>query len=183
MKADRRLNRVEKPGCARLPGIATVEPRWFGQRRAPQPQWNIPMNGRFHRSSIALAVSLAVAMSAPAALAQTQPANPPQTPPAATTAQADTGPAPSDTELKNFAQAIVEVQGIKDSVQPRIAAATNPDDRTRLQQSAEKKMEAAVESHQLSPHRYVQIATLVQTDSNVRAKVQKLLPPQPQPKS
>jgi len=68
-------------------------------------------------------------------------------------------------------------------VQPQLAAAKTPDDRTKLQQAAEKKMEAAVESHQLSPHRYVQIATLVQTDSTVRAKVQKLLPPQPQPQS
>jgi hypothetical protein len=144
----------------------------------------IPMNGRLHPSRVAIAVALAVAMSAPAALAQTQPANPQQTPPAnAAAAQADTGPAPSDAELKNFAQAIVEVQGIKDSVQPQLASAKTPDDRTKLQQTAEKKMEAAVESHQLSPHRYVQIATLVQTDSTVRAKVQKLLPPQPQPQS
>jgi hypothetical protein len=142
------------------------------------------MNGRLHPSRVAIAVALAVAMSAPAALAQTQPANPQQTPPAnAAAAQADTGPAPSDAELKNFAQAIVEVQGIKDSVQPQLATAKTPDDRTKLQQAAEKKMEAAVESHQLSPHRYVQIATLVQTDSTVRAKVQKLLPPQPQPQS
>ncbi len=142
------------------------------------------MNGRLHPSRVAIAVALAVAMSAPAALAQTQPANPQQTPPAnAAAAQADTGPAPSDAELKNFAQAIVEVQGIKDSVQPQLASAKTPDDRTKLQQAAEKKMEAAVESHQLSPHRYVQIATLVQTDSTVRAKVQKLLPPQPQPQS
>ena len=142
------------------------------------------MNGRLHPSRVAIAVALAVAMSAPAALAQTQPANPQQTPPAnAAAAQADTGPAPSDAELKNFAQAIVEVQGIKDSVQPQLAAAKTPDDRTKLQQAAEKKMEAAVESNQLSPHRYVQIATLVQTDSTVRARVQKLLPPQPQPKS
>jgi len=142
------------------------------------------MNGRLHPSRVAIAVALAVAMSAPAAFAQTQPANPQQTPPAnAAAAQADTGPAPSDAELKNFAQAIVEVQGIKDSVQPQLATAKTPDDRTKLQQAAEKKMEAAVESHQLSPHRYVQIATLVQTDSTVRAKVQKLLPPQPQPQS
>ena len=142
------------------------------------------MNGRLHPSRVAIAVALAVAMSAPAAFAQTQPANPQQTPPAnAAAAQADTGPAPSDAELKNFAQAIVEVQGIKDSVQPQLATAKTPDDRTKLQQAAEKKMEAAVESHQLSPHLYVQIATLVQTDSTVRAKVQKLLPPQPQPQS
>lgn len=142
------------------------------------------MNGRFHFSRVALAAALATAMSAPAAFAQTQPANPPPTPPAnAAAGQSDTGPAPNDTELKNFAQAIVEVQGIKDSLQPELAGAKTPDDRTKLQAAAEKKMEAAVESHQLTPHRYVQIANLVQTDSAVRAKVQKLLPPEPQASS
>lgn len=142
------------------------------------------MNGRFHYSRAALAAALATAMAAPAAFAQMQPADPPQAPPAnAAASQSDTGPAPNDAELKNFAQAIVEVQGIKDSLQPELAAAKTPDDRTRLQAQAEKKMEAAVESHQLTPHRYVQIANLVQTDSTVRAKVQKLLPPAPQASS
>lgn len=139
------------------------------------------MTGRLNRTGIAAAITLGIAMLAPAALAQTQPAAPQQAPAQASAAQADTGPAPNDTELKNFAQAIVEVQSIKNSVQPQLAAAKTPDDRTKLQQSAEKKMEAAVESHQLSPQRYVQIAKLVQTDSTVRAKVQKLLPPEPQP--
>lgn len=143
------------------------------------------MNGRFNRLAAAAAVTLGIAMLAPAALAQTQPATPQQAPAQgnAAASQSDTGPAPSDTELKNFAQAIVQVQGIKDSLQPQLAAAQTADARTKLQQSAEKKMEAAVESHQLSPHRYVQIATLVQTDSTVRAKVQKLLPPEPQASS
>lgn len=143
------------------------------------------MNGRFNRLAAAAAVTLGIAMLAPAALAQTQPATPQQAPTQgnAAASQSDTGPAPSDTELKNFAQAIVQVQGIKDSLQPQLAAAQTADARTKLQQSAEKKMEAAVESHQLSPHRYVQIATLVQTDSTVRAKVQKLLPPEPQASS
>lgn len=142
------------------------------------------MNGSLNRLAAAAAVTLGIAMLAPATLAQTQPANPPQTPPANAAANpSDTGPAPNDTELKNFAQAIVEVQGIKDSLQPELAAAKTPDDRTKLKQTAEKKMEAAVESHQLTPHRYVQIATLVQTDNAVRAKVQKMLPPQPQPQS
>jgi len=138
------------------------------------------MIGRLNRAGVAVAMALGTAMLAPAALAQTQPATPPQQ---AAGSQADAGPAPNDTELKNFAQAIVEVQSIKDSLQPQLAAAPSPDARTKLQQSGEKKMEAAVESHQLSPQRYVQIANLVQTDSTVRAKVQKLLPPEPQASS
>ncbi|WIG57089.1 MAG: hypothetical protein OJF61_002877 [Rhodanobacteraceae bacterium] len=138
------------------------------------------MIGSLNRTGIAAAVSLAIAMLAPAALAQTQPA-PQQAAPQdnAAASQADTGPAPTDTELKNFAGAVVDVQNIKDSLQPELASAKTPDDRTKLQQSAEKKMEAVVESHQLSPKRYVQIANLVQSDSGVRAKVQKFMPPQP----
>ena len=73
----------------------------------------------------------------------------------------------------------MDVQNIRQSLQPQLAAAQTADARTKLQQSGEKKMEAAVESHQLSPQRYVQIANLVQTDSSVRAKVQKFMPPQP----
>jgi hypothetical protein len=132
---------------------------------------------RPNRTGVAAAVSLAIAMLAPAALAQTQPQQaPPQGNAAAS--QAETGPAPNDTELKNFAGAAVDVQDIRQSLQPQIAAAPTADARTKLQQSGEKKMEAAVESHQLSPQRYVQIANLVQTDTSVRAKVQKLMPPQ-----
>ena len=139
------------------------------------------MIGRFNPTGIAAAVSLGIAMLAPAALAQTQSATPQQAPTQGNAAapQADTGPAPNDAELKNFANAAVDVQGIKQSMQPQLAAAQTADARTKLEQTAEKKMEAAVESHQLSPQRYVQIANLVQTDSTVRAKVQQFMPPQP----
>jgi hypothetical protein len=139
------------------------------------------MNGQLNRLAAAVAVTLGLALLTPATFAQTQPAAPQQQPPSQGNAAmnpSDTGPAPNDTELKHFAQAIVAVQNIKNSVQPQLASAKTPDDRMKLQQSAEKKMEAAVESHQLSPKRYVQIANLVQTDSTVRAKVQKMMPPQ-----
>lgn len=139
------------------------------------------MIGRLNRTGVAAAVSLAIAMLAPATLAQTQPA-PKQAAPQGNAAapQAETGSAPNDTELKNFAGAAVDVQNIRQSLQPQLAAAQTADARTKLQQFGEKKMEAAVESHQLSPQRYVQIANLVQTDSSIRAKVQKMMPPQPQ---
>lgn len=142
------------------------------------------MIGQFSRTGIAAAVTLGIAMLVPAAaFAQAQPATPQQAPPQAGAAasRADTGPAPNDTELKNFADAALDVQGIKQSMQPQIASAPTADARTKLQAQAEKKMEAAVESHQLSPQRYMQIATLAQTDSSIRGKVQSLMSPQPQP--
>lgn len=138
------------------------------------------MNGRFHQSSIAIAVALGVAMAAPAALAQPQPVGQQAAPPptSAPAGQPGTGPTPNDTELKHFAQAAVQVQSIKKTMQPKLAAATSADDRTKLKAAAEKKMETAVRDNDLSLHRYVQIAQLVQTNSAIRAKVQKLMPPQ-----
>ncbi|HEX5488613.1 MAG TPA: DUF4168 domain-containing protein [Rhodanobacteraceae bacterium] len=136
------------------------------------------MTGRLKRSGAAAAVTLGIAMLAPAALAQTQPATPQQAPAQDSAATPQTGPAPSDAELKQFAGAAVDVQGIRQSLQPQLESAQTADARTKLKASAEKKMEAAVRSHQLSLQRYVQIANLVQTDSTIRAKVQKLMPPQ-----
>jgi hypothetical protein len=142
-------------------------------------------NGRLNRLAAAVAVTLGIAMLAPATFAQTEPATPQQTPSQSNPAAnpSDTGPAPNDTELKHFANAVVEVQGIRQSLQPQLAAAKTDDARTQLKATAEKKMETAVRSNQLSLDRYVQIAKLVQTNSQVRARVQQLMPPQQPSKS
>lgn len=144
------------------------------------------MNGRLNRLAAAVAVTLGIAMLAPATFAQTQPTTPQQTPPSQSNPAAnpsDTGPAPNQTELKHFADAVVQVQSIRQSLQPQLAAATTPDARTKLKATAEKKMETVVKSNQLSLDRYVQIAKLVQTNSQIRARVQKLMPPQQPSKS
>ncbi|MGH8182353.1 MAG: DUF4168 domain-containing protein [Rhodanobacteraceae bacterium] len=140
------------------------------------------MNLRLHRMSATAAVALSVGMLAPMALAQTQQAPQPQQAPSQNqAAQPGTpGPAPTDTELQHFAQAAREVETIKQTAQPEIAQAKTPDARTKLQQSAEHKMEAAVRSHDLSVQRYEQIAMVAQTDSSVRTKLIKLMQ-QPKP--
>lgn len=139
------------------------------------------MISRFHGAGATLAVAIGAALlAAPAAFAQTQ-QPPAQQPPAqgAAPATPDTGPAPTETELKNFAKAAVDVQNIRKSVQPQIASAKTPDARTKIEQSAEKQMEAAVRSQHLSTQRYVQIAQAVQTNPTIRDKVIKLMPPEP----
>lgn len=139
---------------------------------------------RFHGASATLAVAIgATLLAAPAAFAQTQP--PAQQPPAqgAAPAAPNTGPAPTETELQNFAKAAVDVQNIRKTMQPQIASAKTPDARTKIEQSAEKQMEAAVRSQHLSTQRYVQIAQAVQTNPTIRAKVIKLMPPEPAPTS
>lgn len=141
------------------------------------------MIGRSNHRGIASAVALGIAMLAPAAFAQTQPAPQQPTPPAGNAAAPDTGSTPNDTELKHFAKAVVEVEGIRQGLQPKLAAAKTDDERTQLKQAAEMQMESAVRSNQLSLDRYVQIAKLVQTDSQIRARVQQLMPPQQPSKS
>lgn len=139
------------------------------------------MNRRLCWTRTALVAALGLALSAPVAFAQGQSAPPPQG--AAPAGQADTGPAPSDAELQHFAKAVLQVQTIKNSLQPELANAKSANDRTQIEQSAEKKMEAAVRSNDLSPKRYVEIANVVQTDPAVRKKVQDMMPPQPQPQA
>lgn len=143
------------------------------------------MNPRIRRIAAAASIALGAAALAPATFAQTQPPTQAQQQPTqaqapaqnaqATPAPADAGPAPTDTELQQFAQAARDVETIKQTAQPEMAKAKTPDARTQIQQSAEKKMEAAVRSHSLSIQRYQQIAMVAQTDSNVRAKLMKLL--------
>lgn len=137
---------------------------------------------RLHTTGATFAVTLGLAMLAPAALAQTAPANQ-QAPSGTPASRSDTGPAPNDTELKHFAHAAVAVQNIRQTMQPEIVAAKTADDRTKLKQTAEKKMEAAVRSNHLSIQRYVQIATVVQKDSTIRAKVESFMPPKSSTKS
>ncbi|HEX5959746.1 MAG TPA: DUF4168 domain-containing protein [Rhodanobacteraceae bacterium] len=140
------------------------------------------MNPRLHRMGAIVAVALGAGMLAPVALAQAQQAAQPQQAPSQdqATAPTNTGPAPTDAELQHFAQAARAVQTIKQTAQPQIAQAKNVDDRTRLQQSAEQKMESAVRNNGLSIQRYEQIAMVAQTDSKVRTKLIKLMQ-QPKP--
>lgn len=133
---------------------------------------------RLQRAGVATAVTLGLAFSAPLALAQTPPAAPPPQAPAQA-ASSNTGPAPTDTELKEFAHAVLDVQALKNSLQPKLAAAATPAARQKIEQASEKQMEAVVRQHDLSVHRYVQIAKVVQTNNAVRAKVQSYMPPAP----
>lgn len=141
------------------------------------------MKGRFNRTAFAVAAALGIAVAAPAAFAQSQATTPQQTPPPATGAASDAGAPPSEAELQNFANAAAQVQDIRKSAQPQIAAAPSADAQNKLKAATEKKMESVVRDNHLSLHRYVQLANLVQTDPQVRSEVQKMMPPAPAPTS
>lgn len=137
------------------------------------------MTPRFHYSAAMLAVMLGGALATPSALAQTQPTTPPQTSTPGATVQSETGAPPSQAELKHFAAAAVQVENIKQTLQPKLATAKDDSARNGLKQAAEKQMEAAVRNNELSLHRYIEIANVVQTNSTIRNEVQQLMPPKP----
>jgi uncharacterized membrane protein YhiD involved in acid resistance len=130
-----------------------------------------------YKMGAAVTLALGIGMLAPAALARTATPAQQQAPgQAKTTAnRPDTGPTPTDAELKQFAHAAQDVQKIRQTAQPQIAKAKSANARTELQKTAEKKMEAAVRSHHLSVHRYEQIAMVAQTNRAIRAKLIKLM--------
>ncbi|HEX7381030.1 MAG TPA: DUF4168 domain-containing protein [Nevskiaceae bacterium] len=135
------------------------------------------MNQPFHRIGVTAAVVLGLGVLAPGAFAQTgaPAAQAPQQQAAPGMAQPDTGPAPSDSELKHFVAAALDVQHIARGAEPQIEAAKSAADRANLQQAAEKKMEAAVKKQHLSVQRYQQIAMVIQTNHSVQAKVNQML--------
>lgn len=137
------------------------------------------MTQHLKRIGIATAVIFGASVLAPAVFAQapaqrqapTQQQTSPQTAPQN---KPDLGPKPSDSELKHFVHAAMDVQSIAHQAQPKLQSAKDNADRVKIQQAAEKKMEAAVKTHHLSVHRYQQIAMAMQTDQSIRAKVNKL---------
>lgn len=137
------------------------------------------MNQQLKRISITAAMMLGAGVLAPAVFAQApaqqQTPTQQQVPTQATPqSKPDLGPKPSQSELKHFVDAALDVQSIAKQAQPQIQAAKDSSQRVKIQKTAEKKMEAAVKTHHLSLHRYQQIAMAMQADPSIRDKVKKL---------
>lgn len=132
---------------------------------------------RLHRLGAAAALTLGATVLAPLAFAQTPPPTQEQAPTqqAPTQAAPNPGPAPTNEELVDFAHAATDVVNIRKSTEPKLQAAKSDDARTKLQQAAEKQMEAAVRNNHLSVQRYEQIAMVVQTNAEVRQKVLQIM--------
>ncbi|HEU0195781.1 MAG TPA: DUF4168 domain-containing protein [Nevskiaceae bacterium] len=131
------------------------------------------MTQQFHRAAIAAAALLSIGVLAPTAFAQT-PAQAPA-PAQQPAAKPNLGPAPSEAELKNFVGAAVDVNKISKAAIPQIQGAKGNAERTKLQQTAETKMQAAVHEHHLTVQRYQQIAMAVQTSPQLRKKANGIL--------
>lgn len=130
---------------------------------------------RLHRLGAAAALTLGASVLAPLAFAQTPPPAQEQAPTQQAPTRAAPGPAPTNEELVDFAHAATDVVNIRKSTEPKLQAAKSDDARTKLQQAAEKQMEAAVRNNHLSVLRYEQIAMVVQTNAEVRQKVLQIM--------
>lgn len=122
-----------------------------------------------------------MALAAPA-LAGTPVPVQPQAPPHATAAAAThNGSAPTRAELDDFAQAVVAVGGIKRDARPGIVDAATPADRSHLEQATAAQIKAAIRSHHLSLHRYLQIVAFIDTHPATQRQVIALMKQLPIP--
>ena len=133
---------------------------------------------RLLRSFAAAALSGSVLFLIPAANAQM---NPPQARPQTQSPQTQPpqaqSPSPtiSDDKLNAAALAIGQVSNIRQSYEPKIAAASPPD-KQRLAKEANDAMEKAVTNQGLSVDEYNSIIRTAQNDPAVRQKLSQRIP-------
>jgi hypothetical protein len=94
-----------------------------------------------------------------------------QPPPAAQQPAADF----SDTDLKSFAVALVEVTRINDVYLPMYQAARTPEEQKVVEKKATDEMVQAVRSQGLTVEKYQEILTVASVDPAVASKVSGLI--------
>lgn len=128
---------------------------------------------RLLRSFAAATLSISALLLIPAANAQMNPpqARPPAQSPQTQLPQTQTPSMPiSDEKLNAAAVAIGQVSDIRQSYEPKIAAAS-PSDKQRLTKEANEAMEKAVTDQGLSVDEYNSIMRTAQNDPAVRQKL------------
>lgn len=84
-------------------------------------------------------------------------------------------PAYSDTELKSFAAAVLEVQRINDVYTEKLQAASTPEEKETVVQTASNQMTQVVEKNGMSVDRFTQILSHAQTNPGLADRVRKHL--------
>ena len=77
----------------------------------------------------------------------------------------------SDSELKSFAVAVLEVQRINDTYVPKLESAKSPEEQQQLRQTASQEMVRAVEKEGMSVDKYKEILSQAQADPAVAERV------------
>lgn len=80
----------------------------------------------------------------------------------------------SDDKLQTYAEAEQKVQEIRDEFQQQMPEAETPEDAQALQQEAQQEMVSAVEDAGLTVEEYNQLASLMQTNPELRERMESL---------
>jgi hypothetical protein len=81
----------------------------------------------------------------------------------------------SDTELKSFAAAALDVQRIREAYVQKLGAAADGDEQRQLVEAAARDMSSAVEQHGLSVERFHTIIAAARGDEALVARINKHL--------
>jgi len=77
----------------------------------------------------------------------------------------------SDSEIRTFVVAAIQVQRINDAYLPRLKEAKTPEDQEEVRNAAMTEMVNAVQNNGMSVAKYNEISKVVQTNPEVAAKV------------
>lgn len=77
----------------------------------------------------------------------------------------------SDSELKSFAVAVLEVQRINDSYMQKLGNAKSPEEQQQLRQTASQEMVRAVEKEGMTVEKYREIMSQAETNPAVAERV------------
>jgi hypothetical protein len=77
----------------------------------------------------------------------------------------------SETELRAFAKVYAEVEKIRQTYEPQLKEAKNPEEGKQIQSAALSKMQAALTKEGLTEESYTQIFEIARGDQNLRKKL------------
>ncbi|MBI4206248.1 MAG: DUF4168 domain-containing protein [Betaproteobacteria bacterium] len=80
-------------------------------------------------------------------------------------------PSYSDSELKSFAVAALEVQRINDAYLPKLKSASSPEEQKQVEKTATAEMVKAVEKEGMTVDKYKEIMNHAQSNPEVAEKV------------
>ena len=122
------------------------------------------------KTAIFASILMALGLSPPAFAEQPQQAAP-QAP------MPETAPATdfSDSELQKFVDVQGDLEEIRNEYSGRLESTEDPDQAAKLQQEASQKMVQTVQNEGLDVETYSNIALAIQSDAQLRDKVQSML--------
>ena len=81
----------------------------------------------------------------------------------------------NETQLRAFAKVYVEIDKIRQSYEPRLKEAKNPEEGKQIQNEATSKMQGALTKEGLTEESYSQIFKLARADEGLRKKLVDLI--------